>query len=292
MGRELRRVPLDFNWPMKEIWPGFVNPYGKFRRQCPACGGSGYAPEAKRFHDQWYGYAPFNPVDYGATLVAIDHPRIVAIATGNLESDPDFYGVPVYGRDASLRLEVERLTDLFRGQWCHHLIQADVDALVAAGHLKEFGPAPPTAADVNYQSLSSPGGPPGEHVCIVARCGREGVPVECPGCKGEGDLWPGPEFEAMHEAWEQVPVPAGDGYQMWEDTTEGSPMSPVFATAEELARWLADTGASSCGSMTATYEQWLGMIRGPGWAMDLVRRGDDVKSGVAFVSEKGADGDG
>lgn len=34
--------------------------------------------------------------------------------------------------------------------------------------------------------------------------------------------------------------PAGDGWQMWENTTEGSPLSPVFASSGELAAWMAE----------------------------------------------------
>ena len=56
---------------------------------------------------------------------------------------------------------------------------------------------------------------------------------------------------------------------MYEDTTEGTPISPAFETPEELARWLADSGASSFGSDTATYEQWLPICKG-GWAPSMV----------------------
>lgn len=49
-------------------------------------------------------------------------------------------------------------------------------------------------------------------------------------------------------------------YMMYEDTSEGTPISPAFATAEELADWLAATGASSFGYMTATRDQWLATI--------------------------------
>lgn len=49
--------------------------------------------------------------------------------------------------------------------------------------------------------------------------------------------------------------------QMYETCSEGTPISPVCATAEELARWLADNGASAFGNRTATYEQWLATIR-------------------------------
>ena len=48
---------------------------------------------------------------------------------------------------------------------------------------------------------------------------------------------------------------------MYEDTSEGTPISPAFATAEELARWLTDTGASAFGHMTASYEGWLATCR-------------------------------
>lgn len=38
MGREIRRVPLDFDWPLNERWKGFVNPH---YIECEACGGRG-----------------------------------------------------------------------------------------------------------------------------------------------------------------------------------------------------------------------------------------------------------
>lgn len=56
---------------------------------------------------------------------------------------------------------------------------------------------------------------------------------------------------------------------MYEDTSEGTPISPAFATPEELAQWLADTGASAFGGMTATYEQWLATCRA-GWAVGMI----------------------
>lgn len=68
-------------------------------------------------------------------------------------------------------------------------------------------------------------------------------------------------------------------FMMYEDTSEGTPISPAFETAEELAQWLADTGASSFGSSTATYEQWLATIK-RGWACSAVVDSSGVHSGV------------
>lgn len=73
-------------------------------------------------------------------------------------------------------------------------------------------------------------------------------------------------------------------YMMYEDTSEGTPISPAFATPEELAKWLVDTGASSFGDMGATYEQWLNVCNG-GWAPSMVYDNGVLKSGVEFAKE-------
>lgn len=71
-------------------------------------------------------------------------------------------------------------------------------------------------------------------------------------------------------------------YMMYETTSEGTPISPAFATPEELARWLADTGASAFGSLTATYQDWLSTTK-HGSAVGLVYTpSTGVVSGVEF----------
>jgi hypothetical protein len=73
------------------------------------------------------------------------------------------------------------------------------------------------------------------------------------------------------------------GWCMYETTSEGTPISPVLETPEALARWLADTGASSFGRDTATYDQWLRTIQA-GWAPSAVVTGNRFQSGVEFVA--------
>lgn len=46
-------------------------------------------------------------------------------------------------------------------------------------------------------------------------------------------------------------------YMMYENTSEGTPISPAFASAEELAQWLVDNNASAFARHTAKYEDWL-----------------------------------
>lgn len=75
--------------------------------------------------------------------------------------------------------------------------------------------------------------------------------------------------------------------QMYEDTTEGTPISPVMETPEELARWLVDHEASSFGHRTASYESWLQVARG-GFAPSLVVIGGVTQSGVEALENEEA----
>lgn len=71
---------------------------------------------------------------------------------------------------------------------------------------------------------------------------------------------------------------------MYENTSEGTPISPVFETPEALARWLADNNASAFGGMGATYEQWLATCR-EGFAPSAVfSPSTGMISGVAAMS--------
>ncbi len=74
-------------------------------------------------------------------------------------------------------------------------------------------------------------------------------------------------------------------FMMYENTSEGTPISPAFKTPEELAKWLADNKASSMGRSTATYDQWLNMIKGTGWSLSGVICQGRFMSGVEALTE-------
>ncbi len=48
MSRQLRRVPLDFDWPLNKTWDGFVNPH---YATCPSCKGRGETTARQRVSD-------------------------------------------------------------------------------------------------------------------------------------------------------------------------------------------------------------------------------------------------
>ena len=60
--------------------------------------------------------------------------------------------------------------------------------------------------------------------------------------------------------------------QMYETTTEGTPMAPVFAQAEELAQWLTDHEISVFGDNLATKEQWLRIIEDPATSIPVYEK--------------------
>lgn len=253
MGREVKRVETGFNYPLNKTWEGYLNPHYQFSKNCSFCDRSGYNPETKKISDTWYTY---NEVEW------------------------------VYISDS------RRYNNL---AWQYHITQDEVQALIDHDRLIDFThtwsredgwkkkdpPYIPTAEEVNAWAIQGIGHDSlNRGVCIEARAKRLGVYGLCEHCKGEGTIWRTPEDEVNAEKWEPTDPPSGNWYQVWETTSEGSPISPAFETPEELARWLADNGASSFGGQTETYETWLEFIKGPGWAVSMVAHNGKMESGV------------
>lgn len=55
--------------------------------------------------------------------------------------------------------------------------------------------------------------------------------------------------------------PKGDGYQVWEFTTTGSPMSPVFETLDECCAW-AEENLTIWAKQKATAKEWKALLCG------------------------------
>lgn len=167
MGRKLKRVALDFEWPLNTVWQGFINPLYTATK-CEACDGGGYSPEARRLSGLWYGHIPFKPEERGSIPFVPNDSAIRAEAERHVAYSPEFYGT---GERAILR-EAQRLCNLFNRQWSHHLNGDDVAALVESGRLMDFTHtwiagagwkpkeppiAPPTPREVNEWGLSGLG---------------------------------------------------------------------------------------------------------------------------------------
>ncbi len=232
MGREVKRVALDFDWPLKETWEGFLNPHYK---KCPEC-------------------------ENGETAASVRLGDLVRL-------------ILISGEDS------------LRGEQYPWSVQTEL--------FHQGNPGKDMAELTTGLAGRPPDGPIG-HDCldgwsakkkIIAAAGLDPeVWGTCTACKGEAI---DQDAKKAYDAWEKTEPPAGDGWQMWETTSDGSPISPVMKTPEELARWLANNGASAFGKDTATYDQWLGMI-GVGWAPSAVGSSETgLISGVAATKRGG-----
>lgn len=77
-------------------------------------------------------------------------------------------------------------------------------------------------------------------------------------------------------------------FQMYESTSEGTPISPVMETPEELARWLVEHNAPAFAGVTADYEAWLRVAQG-GYAPSLILSPEGIQSGVEALTDTPGD---
>jgi hypothetical protein len=287
MGRELKRVPLSFDWPIGKTWAGYLNPhYEGHCGNCEHCQGSGSSPQAIMLRDLWYGHMPFHPAINVSEPFTPDTPQVRRFAERNVSSAPDYYGGS--GEDTILR-ECSRLCGLFNRAWNHHLTQEDVDALWKSGRLKHDFKKKPKARDVNLWSIVGFGHDSiNQWIVSKSRFKANRWPTECAFCKGSGSVWDSPESKRKAERWTRKEPPKGEGYQLWETVSEGSPISPVFGTPEELAEWLTESPEYKWKENDAgtTKDQWLRFINGPGWAPSMISNGTGLMTGVQAVSNR------
>lgn len=80
----------------------------------------------------------------------------------------------------------------------------------------------------------------------------------CPGCQ---------------EEWLPQEPPEGPGWQLWQ-TVSDAPLSPVFATGDELIEWMTTPAAKRGAFGPWTWEQAAAFVNGPGRAPSMVYKPD------------------
>lgn len=78
----------------------------------------------------------------------------------------------------------------------------------------------------------------------------KGIEIQDYGC---------PNFDKFFNVELDIKPPEGEGYQLWETTSEGSPSSPVFKTLDELCEW-CEENATTFAHFKATKEEWKSML--------------------------------
>jgi hypothetical protein len=261
MGRDLKRVPLDFKWPLRKTWGGFIRPDELDAITCDACGGTGWNPAMRQLSDDWYDHAGFGSrwrYDYKTGL------------DGKPATNPPW---KVFGKSRA---------------WQHQLTQDEVDHLIEEGRLNGYvntwddvarkwvrDPSKPwpTAEQINHDMHFGMGHDGINHAIMVRFRGKRlGIYGLCPNCDGETCTYRDEAHRAAADAWTETPIPTGTGYQMWETVSEGSPISPVFDTPTKLAAWLVRHEGGSFASWMSTIEN--------GYAPSMVMMGGKLQTGV------------
>jgi hypothetical protein len=272
MGRQVRRVPLDFDWPIYQVWQGFLQPDELVPDPCPDCWRSGYAGQ------RHYGSGVTASHSWVFALM-----RLLGMLAGDVADQQRHDGVPVTQRITGPG-GVERmhpyLQDLQRiNVYEHRRPSADIVALTDG--LRGERPRVSFGYDDDVAAAA-----------LRALVKAAGLPEDwgtCLGCRGRGSVERYPGQYADAEAWEWTEPPPGDGWQLWETVSEGSPISPVFDSAEGLAGWMSSPAYTWGAASPMRYADALTFVRGDGWAPSFVVADGRLTSGEQWVADLGGE---
>jgi hypothetical protein len=251
MGRILKRVPLDFKWVKGLTWKGYINPYHS--QECKACDRTGLNHETKKIHDEWYSFDnavyeqnPYRP---------------------NARYNINAHSNNITESEVEALVRAGRLSDLL-DSWYHFNKEKNVwEKCDTSVPYKERvwveceQPVFPTPEEVNRWNITGMG-----HdaincmICTETRAKELGVYGHCECCNGDGEIWFSDKIKELAENWESYDPPAGEGYQMWENTSEGSPQSPVFETLDELCEWCTNNASVFGTQNFVSKEKWIEIL--------------------------------
>lgn len=247
MGRELKRVALDFEWKIGKLWSGYVNPHK--RHDCIQCEGHGWSSDFNVLQDEWYSFDKVewkpNPYRQGS--------RYNALAWSN----------NITQEDVNALIKEDRLWDFTRVPLNDEQREI-VKKKIADGEnswLPFNNGYIPTAKEVNEWNLKGMGHDSLNCSYVIqARLEKEGKSHLCSKCNGTGEYWQSEKAKELYENWEKYEPPTGDGFQLWSTTSEGEPMTPVFKSLEELCEYCEKEKVSVFGKNTASKEEWMKML--------------------------------
>lgn len=148
MGREIKRVPLDFEWPIGKVWQGYLSPERYHFPKCLDCNGSGYSPEAAAINETFYPHQ-------------IGGPNADRLAWGDKIGQAEVDHLVAEGR---LSLVVKRLG--------RTPTAAEVNAMNGRGRSVFLD---------GHDAIN-------RWILVKFRCDQLGIVELCPACQGHGDV--------------------------------------------------------------------------------------------------------
>lgn len=268
MSREIRRVPVDFDWPLDKTWEGYLSPDSLDGEPCPDCyqinsrgekvSGNGSTAAAK-----W--------VEAALYLIGMMADDIRAQSFVGTE-----HQFTQFGDDRS-RLHPYLATlqniNVYEGR----RPSADIVDLVA-GITGRPTVGIGDASSFAFKALDA----------LKAAAGVDEKWGWCSTCEGHGTVEKYPGQRAEAEAWEPTEPPTGEGWQVWESVSEGSPISPVFADREDLIGWLMSPAYTWGTSRPLTREQAEAFVGAGSSLGSFVVADGQIIQGDAAVHELGS----
>jgi len=239
MSRELRRVPLDFDWPLNKVWKGYVNPH--------------YKPCPKSETNECHGGAT------NASTWVMSVARLMGLLGEQAEQEPRAEQLKARGqifphpyleewaqapREDMPRAVRLRLHEIENGQerqrefmkWYHH---NPPKLLTLTDEMVQF---------IRALAGTDPSRISGDYSYDIYRTLLKTAGIDpksgwgtCKTCNGDGT---DPSIKEAYEAWKKEAPPEGEGWQLWETVSDGSPISKVYATRDEFVAHLMDEGYS------------------------------------------------
>lgn len=216
MGREIKRVALDFDWPLSKVWEGYLMPDSLYSKPCTDCD-NGYTAG-------------------GAWLMTLAH-RLTMLADDAEREQPLGRALhPWLAQDQYPPVWRDRTLPTEHQFYSQYVVRPSTDIIDLVNGLEE-------SAGRHYDnSIHGLGRSTTDAYCIASAIAKAaGMPEDwgvCKTCDGDARLEAYPGQAEDQEAWDPTEPPSGDGWQVWETVSEGSPISPVFADREDLVQWL------------------------------------------------------
>lgn len=248
MSREVRRVALDFEWELGKVWKGYIMPEDLQFNPCPARGTECFNGLTRA--GAW--------VMTMATMINMLDEQPPAHRPQTLH--PYFDSIPTPGEwvyPGNSWGEPGKV-----GNWMPATLPSDdIKAFVLGYAGREGSIFGHDAIDrwSTYDALVKGAGldPTSWGRCLVCEA------------KAYVEAYPG-QAEA-HDLWKPTEPPKGEGWQLWETVSEGSPQSPVFKTDVQLAQWLsANPGKLGPSDGFVTVEKALKWVQSDGWMPTMV----------------------
>lgn len=265
MGYRIRRVALDFAWPLEEVWKGYLNPHSDKAKTCPTCQGFCADPATVALYRKLLSEG-----------VCLDQQEVDLLVRKGF-----FYGVsPALDRQrqedrkaASVRYflakKYERLAQ-------HAGSRSKREAFLAKARDYRSWESRQPSRHLDAVKIPARVGSDAAWAVAKRRAKRLGIYSHCRDCLGSGFAWESREAKKLFKKWREFEPPAGPGWQLWETVSEGSPVSPVFPTRDEFEIWLRNVLGYSTRAVRAFIErEWA-----PSFAGHVDESGVQLEDGV------------